>query len=148
MVLSKNFTLLEFIRSNKADKLGIDNMPEQNFILSLMWLAQFTLQPARDKFGRVDVTSGYRSKLLNIAINGSKTSQHMEGQACDFRVPGKDLKEVFNWMKNNLIYGQIIYEAPPGREPWIHVSLPRIGKANQQALFYDGKTYKPIEGDL
>lgn len=149
MELSKNFTIeYDMVRSDKADELGINNEPSPEEIDCFLFLCQFTLQPIRDKFGRVNVTSGYRCKELNDAIKGSKTSQHMKGQAADIRLPLHDLKKVFNYAKNHLKYGQIIYEAPPGVEPWIHISLPRIGKPNQQALYYDGKTYKPVEGDL
>lgn len=42
------------------------------------------LQPVCDATGwRDEITSGYRSAILNRMVGGSKTSQHMKGEAAD-----------------------------------------------------------------
>ena len=50
---------------------------------------------------------------------------------------------VFDWMKTNLKYGQLIREhkVKDGKDiDWIHVSLPRYYGANMQTMiFKDGK---------
>jgi hypothetical protein len=149
MRLSKNFPLKELIRSETAARENIDNRPNPNQVNNLLFVCQFQLQPTKNEFSIVVVTSGFRCFELNTAIGGSKTSDHMEGKATDFRTPEADLKEVFNWMAENLIFGQLIYEAPPNKEPWIHISLPRCnGKPNQQRLYYDGSSYTPVTGRL
>ena len=44
------------------------------------------MQPARDFAGRIDVLSFVRSPALNTAIPGAKPdSDHLDGNACDFR---------------------------------------------------------------
>lgn len=152
--LSENFTVeTDMIKSSTADRLSINNTPDEHELFAFLQLVTFSLQPIRDKFGRVNVTSGFRCEALNRSINngkgGSPTSQHRLGQAADFRTPSSDLKKVYNWCRRNLKFGQLIYEAPQdGRGPWIHISLPRIGKSNQQRMIWDGKNYSTIEGDL
>jgi hypothetical protein len=143
MQLSRNFPYKEMIYSATANAKGIDNTPGTIEHKNLFLLCQFSLQKIRDRYGRVDITSGYRCLELNREVRSKDTSEHVSGCAADFRVPGADLKEVFEWIKINLVFGQAIYEAPPGVEPWIHISLPRMGKKNQQPLSWDGANYKP-----
>lgn len=142
MNLSTNFPYKELVYSATANAKGIDNTPGTIEHKNLFFLCQFTLQKIRDKFGRVDITSGHRCLELNQAVGSKDTSDHIKGRAADFRAPGADLREVFEWCKENLVFGQVIYEAPSGKEPWIHISLPRMGKTNQQALSWDGQGYK------
>ena len=139
MRFSKNFTLeQDMAQSETADELGIDNTPNEQQIEQFMYLVLYSLQPVRDRWGMVKVTSGFRCYVLNTAIRGSKTSDHMKGKAADIRVPGADLKDVFNWCRKHLVFGQLIYEAQQhGREPWIHIALPRTNKPNQQCMLWD-----------
>ena len=135
MRLSKNFPFEELIVTSTS----ADNIPSKQDTSKLLYLCQYLLQPVRDKFGRVDVNSGYRSKGVNLAIGGSKASQHCKGEAADIRAPNADLWEVYLWILDNLNFGQCIYEEK-GAAKWIHISLPRLDKTNQQALlFKDGK---------
>jgi uncharacterized protein YcbK (DUF882 family) len=140
MRLSKNFTLKELIKSEKAKQLNFDNRPARNEQDKILYLTLFLLQPIRDMFGRVNVTSGYRCPELNQSIGGAAKSQHRYGEAVDFRTPEADLMGVFEWIKSNLTFGQVIYENPgEGIKPWIHLSLPRFSGENKQALFWDGE---------
>ena len=84
MKLSKNLTLKECIRSKTADRLGIDNTPDEWVTENLKKVAEHIFQPLRDHFGvPVYVSSGYRGPELNRAIGGAKRSQHMEGRTLD-----------------------------------------------------------------
>jgi len=49
-------------------------------------LCEKILQPVRDHFGRVKVTSGFRSPELCQAIGSSPNSQHARAEAADFEV--------------------------------------------------------------
>ena len=60
------------------------------------------LQPVRDHFGRVKITSGFRSVELCEAIGSSARSQHARAEAADFEVVGVDNAELFDWIKDNL----------------------------------------------
>ena len=141
MKLSKNFTLDELTVTSTSGS----NIPPGIHKEKLLYVCQFQLQPIRDKFGRVDVNSGYRSEAVNLAIGGSETSQHCKGEAADIRTPDADLWQVYLWILDNLNFGQCIYEIK-GEAIWIHISLPRLDKYNQQALLYTNGIYTTYEG--
>ena len=137
MRLSKNLTLKEAIKSNTASRLGIENNPEQWEINNLRAVAENVFQPVRDHFGiPIGVSSGYRSKALNKAIGGSKYSQHMIGEALDIDADiygGVTNAEIFNYIKNNLEFDQMIWEFGDDEEPnWVHVSYKEAGNNRKQ----------------
>ena len=137
MRLSKNLTLKEAIKSNTASRLGIDNTPEQWEINNLRAVAENVFQPIRDHFGvPIGVSSGYRCKKLNKAIGGSKYSQHMIGEALDLDadIYGKVTNaEIFNYIKDNLEWDQMIWEFGDEEEPnWVHVSYKEAGNNRKQ----------------
>ena len=153
MNLSRNFTLQELIKSDTAIRLDINNNPNSGQIEKLKALCENILQPVRDHFGRVKVTSGFRSPILCQAIGSSANSQHARAEAADFECPGVDNVELFDWIKNNLSPDQLILEFYTPGEPnsgWIHCSwiegTPRASFLH--AFREDGKTkYKPILGN-
>lgn len=137
MRLSKNLNLKEAIKSNTASRLGIDNTPEQWEINNLRAVAENVFQPIRDHFGvPIGVSSGYRCKKLNKAIGGSKYSQHMIGEALDLDadIYGKVTNaEIFNYIKDNLEWDQMIWEFGDDEEPnWVHVSYKEAGNNRKQ----------------
>ena len=152
MKLSRNFTLLELTKSDTAIRKGIDNNPNADQIEKLKTLCETILQPVRDHFGRVKVTSGYRSPELCAAIGSSVNSQHAKAEAADFEVMGTDNAELADWINKNLDYDQLILEYYKVGEPnsgWIHCSIcdkdPR--KQFLHAYRFEGKTkYKPVIG--
>ena len=75
--LSEHFTLGELIRSEIAERKGIDNNPPQDLIPKLRRICEKVLEPIREYYGRpFRPNSGYRSPELNKKIGGSKKSQH------------------------------------------------------------------------
>jgi zinc D-Ala-D-Ala carboxypeptidase len=72
------------------------------------------------------ISSGYRSAQLCIEIGSSINSQHTLGMAADVEIWGISNKELFNYVRNNLEYDQIILEFFKGDEEpnsgWVHVS--------------------------
>lgn len=96
------------------------------------------LQPIRIKFGTVIVSGGYRSyalwnKLKDLGKNPAKNSQHLTGQAADILVPSRNLKDVFNWIRDNIEYDQLLFEYDSQGNKWIHVSFNK-GKNRKQAI--------------
>ena len=152
MNLSRNFTLSELIKSDTAIRRGINNNPNAEQIEKLKLLCENILQPVRDHFGRVKVTSCFRSVELCLAINSSANSQHAKAEACDFECPGVDNAELADWIHKNVPYDQLILEFYTPGEPnsgWIHCSWvadqPRASFLH--AYRSEGKTkYKPILG--
>jgi len=147
-VLSENFNLDEFLISQAAERLGYDNTPEEWMCFFLSELCDHVLQPLREIVGvPIIIISGYRSLEANAAICGSHNSQHMEGKAADFIIPGMDLVNVFNIIFKNLPYDQLIYEF--GK--WIHVSYD-VEENRKQAMISNkvaGKTvYERVTKEL
>lgn len=137
--LSENFSLNEFLYSDTAKKKGIDNRPCVQVIDNLKWLAIDIMQPVRNKFGMVLITSGFRCATLNKAVGGQPNSQHLYGQACDFIVPQASPKTVFDYIKNNLDFDQLLFEYDSKGSRWMHVSHRHDGKNRHQA-FYNYKS--------
>jgi hypothetical protein len=140
--LSKNFTLEELTHTDT----GASNVPNDEQRYKLLLVANYLLQPVRNQFGTpVHVTSGFRSSFVHEAIKKtqgaptSSTSQHLLGEAVDF-VPESEIEKVFEWCKENLIYGQLILESHNGKK-WIHISLPRFDKPNMQVLLFQNGEY-------
>ena len=153
MNLSRNFTLSELTKSDTAIRKGINNNPSAEQVEKLKLLCENILQPVRDHFGRVKITSGFRSVELCMAIGSSANSQHAKAEAADFECPGVDNAELADWIHKNLSYDQLILEFYTPGEPnsgWIHCSWI----ADQPRASYlwayksEGKTkYKPIIGN-
>lgn len=121
MRLDKNFSLEEFLLSQTATRQGIDMTPPQAVIDNLQELVVLCLQPLRDHLGgSVFISSGYRPPELNVAIGGSATSEHCNGNAADFTVVGFTPFEVCEAIKElRLPYDQNIHEF--GR--WTHLGI-------------------------
>ena len=151
MKLSNNFSLNELIRSQTAERKGIDNTPSAEHQENLKSLCTNVLQPIRDHFGKVvTVSSGYRSPELCVAIGSKTTSQHAKGQAADFEIFGVSNKELADWIHNNINYDQLILEFWSPEDPnkgWIHCSYSRDNNRKQYLRAYknEGKTkYEPV----
>jgi len=154
MQLSENLTLAEVTKSNTAKRLGIDNAPTAEHLHNLKLVAQNIFQPIREHFKKpINVSSGYRSKALNDATPGSSaTSQHCSGEALDLDQDSMNTgitnKMVFDYIKNNLDFDQLIWEFGTDTNPdWVHVSYESTGRQRKQilkAVRVNGKTtYKP-----
>ena len=152
MNLSRNFTLQELTKSDTAIRKGIDNNPNADQVEKLKLLCERVLQPVRDHFGRVKVTSGFRSPELCAAIGSSVNSQHAKAEAVDFEVIGVDNAEVADWIYRNIRTDQLILEFYTPGEPnsgWIHASYIEFNPRAQYLRAYreDKKVkYKPITG--
>ena len=145
MRLSQNFTLAEMIKSQTAERKGINNNPNEDNIENLQRLCEHVLQPVRDHFGKVvSVSSGFRSPELCVAIGSSTTSQHASGQAADFEIYGVSNKVLADYIADNLDFDQLILEFWKEGEPnsgWVHVSY-KEGSNRKQVLTYSGGEYK------
>lgn len=137
MQLSRDFMLSEFTDTDT----GLPNVPGQEEIRNLKLLAQKVLQPARNKFGVINVTSGFRSPEVNSAAKGSATSDHLFGRAADIQC--EDMAAVFNYIRKYLPFKQLIWEFGTDSQPgWIHVSYDVQNNRGQvlKAIKKGGKT--------
>jgi len=127
MKLSKNLSLSEITKSNTAIRKGISNNPTHGHLDNLVKLAANIFQPIREALGvPIGISSGYRSKELNNIIGGSSYSQHCKGEALDLDADiygGCTNAEIFNFIKDNLVFDQLIWEFGNDEQPnWVHVS--------------------------
>lgn len=157
MKLSEHLSLNEVIISETAKRLGIDNNPTPEHLNNLKLVAENVFEPIRKHFGKpIKVSSGYRSKALNSATPGSSlTSQHCSGEALDLDQDGMTTgvtnKMVFDFVKDNLNFDQLIWEFGTDKNPdWVHVSWESTGKQRKmilKATRVNGKSvYSPWKG--
>ena len=140
-------------KSDIAERKGINNNPSPKQIDNLKALAVNILQPVRSEFDKpLIIRSGFRCAELNIEIGSSINSQHCadnNSAAADFEIPGVDNKELAQWIRDNLIWDQIILEFYKEGEPssgWVHCSYSSDLNRKQSLIAYreDGKVkYKP-----
>lgn len=148
MKISEHLDLSELTRSDSAKRNGISNMPTPEHIENFKKLAENVFENIRNYFGKpIRISSGYRSAALNKITKGaSKTSQHSTGEAIDIDMDNTDItnKEVFDYIKNNLSFDQLIWEFGTDKNPdWVHVSYESTGKQRKQvlkAIKVNGKT--------
>jgi len=113
------------VRSDRYPEL-IDGIKLAEWqILKLFYLVAMVLDPVRNRFGAVAVTSSYRPPMLNRLVGGVPDSQHLLCEAADFVVPSADPFQVYVYITTELRWaGELIWYKPEHR---FHVALPRLG---------------------
>ena len=128
--ISKNFSMGEFTASATAKRKKIDNRMPSKYKWNSVELVKYILQPLRNKFGRLDINSGFRCEELNKAVKGSVTSDHMTGSAADIVSDSHSVKEMAEFIAGNMLpFHQLIEEYKLVRRrgklvqvEWLHVS--------------------------
>ena len=124
--ISKHISYKEGVRSVTATRLGIENTPDSYQLSNMEITAMKIFEPLRKWVGGpIRINSFFRSEKLNKAIGGSKRSQHIEGRAMDLddTYGHKTNAEMFEWIRENLNFDQMIWEFGTDENPnWIHVS--------------------------
>ena len=148
--LSQNFKLKEFEKSFVAKRKNIDNcVHDKETFKSLEKLCKNIVQPIRNYYKiPFSPNSGYRSITLNRYIGSSDTSQHVLGQAVDLEIPGVNNEELFNFIKDELDFDQVILEYYDGVDPssgWVHVSYVSNKDNRNRAMTFDGDHYRIVE---
>lgn len=144
MQLSEHFTLDEFVQSDTAIRLGIDNTPTPEALENLKRLSTM-LEQVRGILGRsITINSGYRCPELNKAVKGQPSSQHQVGCAADIRVslmtPDQVVKAIIN---SDVQYDQLIREF----DSWVHISVPNDANTTPrgQTLIIDKEGTRPFK---
>lgn len=124
----KYFTLKELTKTNHK----IKNIPNQEQLENIHYLVKEVLDPARAILGHpITVTSCFRTKELNTKVKGSKTSQHVTGEAAD--IVCYDNSALFDILKELDNYDQLIWEYGTDESPaWVHVSTTK--KINRKEI--------------
>lgn len=145
--ISDNITWDEATVSATAEKLDLDNTPNDEQLKTMKITAEKLFQPLREWCDHpIRINSFFRSPELCEAIGSKPTSQHTKGQAIDIDSLGeKSNAELFYYIKDNLDFDQIIWEHGDEDNPdWIHMSYVSK-KANRgislQAYRPNGKSF-------
>jgi len=131
-----NFRYREFTKSSIAKRFGIKNIPNDSNWYNIELLVQNVLQPIRNEFGPIRITSGFRSVELCRKIGSSPNSNHTRGQAADIEPydSSVQLVDIMKFVYDNLEYRELIAEYFP--DGWIHVAY-RAGDNNKQLKLKD-----------
>lgn len=128
--MTPHFTLAELTHT---DHRLLDNTPNAQELANLQRLAEF-LETVKTTLGGkpIMINSAFRSKAVNDAVGSKDTSQHRQGLAADFKVPGMAPDAVVRAIiAAKLPYDQIIREY----DAWTHISIN--DKPRGQALIID-----------
>ena len=134
-----HFTMEELCASETAKKKGINNKPNAQQMINLVYLCAYVLEPLRLAMKEpIKIGSGFRCEALNKAVGGVSNSQHMKGQAVDLCIDGdmKKGKKWFDYIRKNLPFDQLILEHNSKGSYWVHVSYvyPDFGKNRRQVI--------------
>jgi zinc D-Ala-D-Ala carboxypeptidase len=145
--ISPNISYLDSIKSTTAIRYGIENIPSDTELTSMKELAMSCYEPIVKHFGyKIPFASFFRCKELNKRIGGADNSQHTKGEAIDLDADGTKItnNELYYWIKDNLIFDQVIKEYPDknGNPSWIHVSFRKGANRNESLIAkkQNGKT--------
>lgn len=156
--ISPHFTMGEVAKSSTADRLEINNTPSAEVLENAKALADNVLEKIRVHFGipfspqswfrgekleKVICRKSYHNWCKRKGLSVSKESwekyfalkSHPNGEAADIEFVGVDNDALFNWIKDNLEYDQLIREFPKAGDPtsgWVHVSWKRTGVNRKQ----------------
>ena len=138
--ITMHFTIEEMYASATAKAKGIDNKPNVQQMINLVYLCAYVLEPLRVAMNEpIKIGSGFRCQKLNKAVGGVYNSQHLKGQAADLCIDGDINKgrKWFEYIKNHLPFDQLIWEKNPKTgNYWVHVSFvfPDFGKNRKQVI--------------
>ncbi len=138
--VTMHFTIEEMYASDTAKRLGINNKPNMQQMINIVYLCAYVLEPLRVAMDEpIKIGSGFRCQALNKAVGGVSSSQHLKGQAADLCIDGDIRKgrKWFEYIKNHLPFDQLIWETNPKTGPsWVHVSFifPDFGKNRRHVI--------------
>tara|TARA_R100001530_G_scaffold15848_2_gene14046 strand:- start:799 stop:1260 length:462 start_codon:yes stop_codon:yes gene_type:complete len=145
--ISKHVSYKEGMYSITALRLGLKNEPTEEHLTNMKLISEKVFEPLREFVnGPIKINSFYRGLELNKAIGGSSKSQHCHGQAMDIDDTYGVMSNatMYNWIKKNLDYDQMIWEFGTENNPdWVHVSyVSEESNRNRCLKAYreDGKT--------
>lgn len=129
--ITKNFTLAEMTHTN----VPLPNKPDTQQLLNLCWGCHVILQPIRD-FAKcpITITSGFRSKDVNVWVGGVSNSQHLSGCAADCVVAESKMDDVLDFITLSLPFDQLLVGKSFFHVSWVPFGSPRKQRINN---YYD-----------
>ena len=113
-------------------------MPNEKQIARLQELCVHVLEPLRRAFGVIRITSGFRSRLLNQAVGGVATSQHLLGEAADIHISNEEVgRKMFDFIRNHCTFDQLLFEhKQKDGSAWLHVSYKSDRGQNRKSCTF------------
>jgi zinc D-Ala-D-Ala carboxypeptidase len=109
---------------------GLPSVPDAETINRMVLVANKVFEPVRVHFNKpFRINSFFRSPKVNKAVGGVTSSQHVKGEAIDIHCEYIPDKVVFDYIKANLVFDQVLLEPS-----WVHISYSSV-KNRQQALY-------------
>lgn len=137
--ISNHFTLRDVTTgvagsaSRRTAAMGINNgQLTKEIIKNLAMISRNCLDPIKDKYGHIVITSGWRIGVSDADRN-STHGNHPNGYAIDFQVPGVSSESVASWIQATLKGRYNLLEIAPHH---VHIQL---GGTSRQ-----GTTSNPI----
>jgi hypothetical protein len=135
--VTMHFTIEELCASKTAKDKGIDNHPNTQQMINLVFLAAYVLEPLRVAMNEpIKIGSGYRCTRLNQAVGGVANSQHTKGEAVDLCIDGdkKKGRKWMTWIMDHCDFDQLIWEHNAKGTYWVHVSFRSDGKNRRHVI--------------
>ena len=140
-----SFWLSEFLQSDTASRLQLDNTPLPTEMANIRNLLAPGMQSVRDCLMHpVFISSGYRSPEVNRAVGGAKNSQHTQGLAADFKCPMFGMPiTIARYIQQHCTqvrFDQLICEGS-----WVHISFAAKPRGEVLTAHFGpgGTTYTP-----
>lgn len=130
----------EIIRSTTAISMKLDNTIPADLLPKAILVAKNIIDPVRVYFDKAAIISSfYRCPALNQMISNKPDSQHTKGEAVDFIISGIDNLKVAEFIRDTLVFDQLILE-----RTWIHCSYVADRPNRKETLHSpDGRMYIP-----
>ena len=130
--ISEKYCVADVVRSQTATQMNYTEQftPDQSVIDSASLLCKMILD--KIPFG-FSISSFFRCDRLNKRIGGSSTSDHRLGRSADLDTQNNaNNAEIFNWIKANCVFDQLIWEYGNDQDPdWVHVSYRKVGNRHE-----------------
>lgn len=102
--LTDDFSLSEFLDSEKAVELGIENTPLPEHEANIRDVLAPFCQRVRNRAGcAIAISSGYRNPDVNAAVGGVSNSDHALGYAADITAASLTAKELAQMIANDKV---------------------------------------------
>lgn len=138
---ARNFKYIDFVKSDTATRKSIPNIPTEEEWKNVENLAVNILQPLREHFGPITVSSGFRSVDLCLAVGSTAKSWHTKGCAADIEPGYSSIKlyTVLEYINLNFDYCELIAEFFP--TGWVHVAFNKDASLNTKKIKLKDKNH-------
>lgn len=148
LMFSRYISTRNVTHSDIAIRLGISNVPTKRQLDILKHLADNFYDSLVEKYGAApSITSFYRNRALNTAINGARNSDHMVlGDVAAIDIKHGNNVNLFFFILEKLDFYKLIAEFPiDGKPSWVHISFSTDPAKNRMKKVMVARKKKVLE---